>query len=177
MRAFYSGSGRFSADPGSRRWCGAGPGIASCSRAARCGSGRRRRSAGSCGSPPGRWPHADGHVPDTVAPGQGCGGQSGQHVRDGWLTVPPAPFVPQELQSALTVRQISRTVVAEPFTRDAKTPQAGQARAEASAVGRWTRRPPTSHRSTRMADTPSRTGSNVDQARGSPLILLRREQK
>ncbi|GAA0671654.1 hypothetical protein GCM10009535_59240 [Streptomyces thermocarboxydovorans] len=52
-------------------------------------------------------------------------------------------------------------MVAEPFTRDAKTPQAGQARADASAVARWTRRPPSSHRSTRMTDTPSRSSNNV----------------
>jgi hypothetical protein len=52
-------------------------------------------------------------------------------------------------------------VVAEPFTRDEKALRVGQARAEVSAVARWTRRQPSSHRSTRMTDTPSRSSSNV----------------
>ncbi|MFE2962138.1 hypothetical protein ACFXKC_00325 [Streptomyces sp. NPDC059340] len=51
--------------------------------------------------------------------------------------------------------------MADPFTRDEKTPQAGQARAEASVVARWTGRPLSSLRSARMTDTPSRSSSNV----------------
>ncbi|MFF3877942.1 hypothetical protein [Streptomyces sp. NPDC001978] len=52
-------------------------------------------------------------------------------------------------------------MVAAPFTRDANIPHIGHALVEASAVARWTRRVPSSSRSTRMTDAPARFNSNV----------------
>ncbi|MFF7890145.1 hypothetical protein ACFZDJ_54750 [Streptomyces sp. NPDC007896] len=81
--------------------------------------------------------------------------------------------MPQELQAALTVREITRRVVAAPFTRDANTPHTGQALAEASAVARWTRRVPSSSRSssrTQIAQTGGADGADAVLGAG-PLAV------